>query len=484
MTLRQEFLKWFKRKTKSVNIDDKLMSIGRHRQIIHFQIGLDFGTSSTKIAYSQLGGKGRRVRPVLFNHSLPHYPSYCLPSVGAFDNSGKLLFGAEAAHYLADKQWDIGLRRFKVVVAGKYDKSFYDEATARAFEDYTKRGMVSQAECEPEYLTSAYLAFAMRQARLTIQREFPDYEVDLAFNICMPIDHIQNNNVRYVFEAILATAENVEAEWNDNNLNNLLELSREKYRLSKYDPSDANTRVFAVPEAVAEIVSYLVSLQARNGLHAVIDFGAGTTDFSIFNLHNVREPDSIKYFYAARNIPRGTQRVERIIADYLLRQGEIFSELQVARAIENINKMPLALQQSIKQELKFLWEASHRVWGEAYSHRRRQSEWERDRVQIFVCGGGSKLPFIRDIFKKSWMEGWGPYPIDTLPIPDDYDSLDNKVPFERLSVAYGLTQPLPTLGEFILPADSPDQTPPTLPVREIPWWERIPRPGWLGHRRR
>ncbi len=58
--------------------------------------------------------------------------------------------------------------------------------------------------------------------------------------------------------------------------------------------------------------------------------------------------------------------------------------------------------------------------------------------------------------------------------------MDDKVPFERMSVAYGLCQPLPSLGDYTLPNDSPDQTPSRLPIREMPSWDdRRPRPGWV-----
>jgi len=48
--------------------------------------------------------------------------------------------------------------------------------------------------------------------------------------------------------------------------------------------NDNEKRVFAVPESVAGIASYLISLRQHTGLHALIDFGAGTTDLSICNL--------------------------------------------------------------------------------------------------------------------------------------------------------------------------------------------------------
>lgn len=506
----QEFLKWFKRNFKKdktpvkesdktaygqekepSNITDTALkkeftprAITRRKDKVYVQVGLDFGTGTTKIAYTQLGRRGQKVSPILFNHNLPHYPPYCLPSLAAFDDKGKLLLGVEAARFLADKPWDSGLRRFKVIVAGKYDRSFDDQVTMELYKKHLSQNSVNHSVCEPECLTAVFLAFTMRQARREIQRQFSECELDIAFNTCIPIDHIQNNVVRDIFEQILATAETVEKEWQgENNCNELLKIAKEKHKKVKYSPSLPDTRLFGVPEAVAEIASYLVSLQVRNGLHAVIDFGAGTTDFSIFNLENVRTRDEEKFWYAARNLPRGAQRIERIISLYLenTSKGKNVTDSHVVHAVSNITKLADKLKYEIKQELMDLWEESHEVWGQAYSHRKSQLEWERDKVHVLVCGGGAKAPFIKEIFRKSWMKNWGPYPVYSLPIPDDYDSLDGKAPFERLSVAYGLCQPLPSLGKYILPSDSPDQTPPKLPVREMPEWDdRRPVPGWLG----
>ncbi|MEW6416895.1 MAG: hypothetical protein AB1480_02105 [Nitrospirota bacterium] len=500
----QEFLKWFKRRFKKDKVHDKESAqavsdqkierskieepalrkevtpraIIRRKEKVYIQVGLDFGTSATKIAYSQLGGRGRKVNPILFNHNLPHYPPYCLPSLAAFDETGKLLLGIEAARFLADKPWDSGLRRFKVIVAGKYDKSFDDQISIDLYRKYLTQISLNQSDCEPECLTAVFLAFAMKQARHEMQRKFSECELDMAFNTCIPIDHIQNNEVNNVYQKILATAENAEK---DNDCNKLLEIVREKYKNVEY--RSMAPRLFGVPEAVAEIALYLVSLQVRNGLHAVIDFGAGTTDFSIFYLENIRTRDEQKFWYAARNLPRGSQRIEYIVSRYMgeISKGENITDLHVAHATSNINKLPDDIKNQIRKELKGLWEDSHAVWGQAYSHRRRQSEWEGDRVHVLVCGGGAKAPFIKDIFSKSWMKDWGPYPVYPLPIPDDYDSLDGKASFERMSVAYGLCQPLPSLGDYTLPNDAPDQTPPRLPIREMSEWdERIPRPGWIG----
>ena len=59
------------------------------RDKVYLQVGIDFGTSSTKIVYSQVGKAGAHA--FCFNHKLSHYPDYCLPSVAAVDKGGKLL---------------------------------------------------------------------------------------------------------------------------------------------------------------------------------------------------------------------------------------------------------------------------------------------------------------------------------------------------------------------------------------------------------
>ena len=76
------------------------------------------------------------------------------------------------------------------------------------------------------------------------------------------------------------------------------------------------------------------------------------------------------------------------------------------------------------------------------------------------------------------------YPVHYLPAPEDYDSADGKVPFQRMAVAYGLSRPAPELGEFVLPADCPNHTPNPLPIGKYKGirdgGHLIPKPDWLG----
>jgi len=303
--------------------------------------------------------------------------------------------------------------------------------------------------------------------------------LDLAFNICMPIDHIENNQVKPIFEKIFAWAEAIEVKWPRNGkTSDLFELSGLTENSASYGHPGA--RVFAVPEAVAEIASYIFSLERTEGLHAVIDFGAGTTDVSIFNLTNVFNQQWM-FWFNARNIPWGMVQIERLLVQQMVSYigigriltGHTLSDLIISLKEESpsLDENPI---ESIRDQVKEKFEefASSQVykltWGKAYGRLTNQELWRN--VKIFVGGGGCKAPFIDQIFSIPWCypNVQEAYPIKQLPEPRNYDSLAGKAPFYRMAVAYGLAIPAPQLSNYDLPGECPDNTPPRKNVRDIP----------------
>lgn len=457
--------------------------ITKKKQQIHLQVGLDFGTSSTKVVYSQLGR--RLSRAISFNHNLPNFPQYCLPSIAAINNDRKLLLGIEAAKHLSNKEWDLGIQRLKIIVAGNYDPVFRDNQTINNFNRYLEKNGVRD-KLSAEKLMAVYLAYAMKKTRAIIRttKEYRDAELDIAFNICMPIDHLENNKVKPVFEKVFLRAEMIEREWSmiPKGFNPL----KASYNLKKKS-LDKETRVFAVPEAVAAMASYLVSLRKEQGLHAIIDFGAGTTDISICNLM-MPFGESISHWYSAKNIPRGTVNIERIIASFI-RECKIDSSCtgediyfclnSILHGGKKNNNLPIKekeLSQSILSELNKFRDSKeyYQTWGNAYNRLKKQSLWEK--VEIFICGGGANLPYVDQVFSRPWWQNIPVrYPVSRLPVPEDYDPGESKAPFERMAVAYGLARPLPEFDGYFLPADVGDHTPAPLPVCELDRDELYPK---------
>ena len=437
-------------------------------QKVYIQVGLDFGTSSTKVVFSQLGK--RLFRAIDFGHDLPNFPSYCLPSVCSIDSHGNLMFGADAADYLQDQSWDTGLRRFKVVVAGKHDAQFTDKLTSKSYYGYLRTNALF---IEPEYLSAFYLSHVMEKTRSIIQH-LPEYrhaDIDYTYNVCVPIDQVENSKVYEAFNSIFLLAEKIDKSWQ----NSVIKMNAVNELISLEAGSDTSKKVYAVPEAVASFASYLVSLNKREGRHAVIDFGSGTTDLSICNLTMPVNKGPRCYWYAARNIPRGTVNVERAIA-CLLHENSCSDRLtskDIDKCLRNIafpqergyalNVKP-EYRKAVFDELTDLRDSKEYklTWGAAYKHLVRDKDWEN--VEILTCGGGSNFPQVEEVFRRPW---WpqikSHYPVNKLPVPDNFDPGPSKAPFERMSVAYGLAIPLPQLEKFKLPGHSPDHTPPEPP---------------------
>jgi len=436
--------------------------IRRRQEKIYLQVGVDFGTSSTKVAYRQLGGRVELVRPILFQHNLPNYPRYCLPSLGAFDVSGRLLFGDEAAQFLLDKDLNNGVKLLKMVLAGRHDPSFYDAAADELFHENLKRDFGGNYQPSVEQFVTAFIAFVLRRIRVRLKEHYPNNDLDVAYNVCIPIDYEQNNPVKLIFSRVLRAAELLESRLDESwSSNILLERAADTYDSTGIGTETIDQRVFLIPESVGAIASYLTSLRKKSGIHAAYDFGAGTTDISIFNVFQNAKGGPVAYWYAARNLPQGSESLERRLCNFVRAQNPPvqLSALELSNLVGSLSNQTKNIREEIHGELTGLWEKSHDTWRAAYGRLRKQGEWEKEKVQVFVCGGASKLPFIKEIFSQSWMPKWGPYKIADLPGPDIYDNKEGEAPFERLCVAYGLTTPGPELGEYRLPRDCPDHTP-------------------------
>lgn len=476
----QEFWRLFqKNKSKKIEkikeeraaIEDAPIFLPKKEKIA-IQVGLDFGTSATKIAYSIYGKRGIHI--INFGHNLPNLPGYCLPSIGAINERGKLILGIDAAKYLSFKEWDLGFQRFKILVAGNYDEKFKDPITEEKFHDYLIKNGLDES-FTAERLTAIYLAYAMYNARKYIQNDLKldTGLIDLSFNICVPIDYIEKNLVLQAFEKIFIWANNIYKMWQIKEES--LDPIRASEEFENVTINEDEIRVFAIPEAVAEIASYLASLRKKEGLHAVIDIGAGTTDISIFNLclHN-REGGSKSYWLAARNISKGTINVERGISSIMKekRINQICSHLNMREYLSTLDKLigeneNIELSKTVREEINKILggEEYRKVWAEAYNHLRSQTAWEK--VEIFIGGGGARLPFVKETLAKPWWENLNTrYPVDLIPPTEDYYEENNEVPFERVAVAYGLAIPKPALDQYVLPLDSPDQTPAPLPCWE------------------
>lgn len=443
------------------------------------QVGLDFGTSSTKAMWTRLGAPDRTVRAIDFGHGLPGVPSFCLPSVAAFDARGRLALGDSALQALPEDGVQFAMSRFKMLVAGRADSSYLDARNKDLFNEHVRAATGSEANCTPEMLTVAYLAFAMRRVRRRVETLLETDQVDIAFNTCVPVDQRENNKVFAAFNTVINAAERLELRAKDqNSARTWLEDAGCALREGPLPVEDR--RLFLVPEAVAGTAAYVSSLSRESGVHALIDIGAGTTDVSIFNLALTQREGATTFWYSARSVPYGAGHIESRIRHDLLTAGRRATREDVHKVLSGDRDGVPHFAEILLSELDNIRYCTNNAWAEAYGHNRTESAWRGDGVKVFVAGGGALIPEALRVFSKSWVDQWGTYPCSRLPNPENYDPAVVGGPFVRVSVAYGLTIPIPELGDWVMPAESPDHTAPRGPVRE--WRQEgdqiVPQPGW------
>ena len=416
-------------------------------------VGLDFGTSNTKIAYRRVSTN--QVKPILFNHKSAIHENHFLPSIAVFRNDGNLLLGLDAAKYLKSNPQKKGIFNFKMLFVSEIDESLNNNENIKLMKEkiepeFDERILQQFNDRKFRLIVISYLAYTMREARNKIMKELPNRILDISFNICIPVDYVNSNIVSDEFQKLIASAEFLERKYFDKYSNfEFLDLI---YRNIDYD--EDHTRVFDIPETVAEVASYTTSSSIKEGLHALIDFGAGTTDISIFNIKHPRKENQKFVFYSSHILNYGFRRVD---------------------LLKELNKTD-----EIEKYILFLWEKSNIAWHNAYyGHLTNDIDWKGDKVQIFISGGGAGEKLVSKIFRKPRVnkEKWEshPHPLRLLPTPEDYES--KKIPFHRFAVAYGLSNPKPKLriNDFLLPKDAPNDTP--IPIyKEVykEFDERIP----------
>lgn len=218
-----------------------------------------------------------------------------------------------------------------------------------------------------------------------------------------------------------------------------------------------------MPEFVAQIAGYVQSPQRRNGLHMLMDVGAGTVDIATFNVHYDEEKEEDRFpIFASEVLPLGTHflMAERLRKAGL--KGRAWDDLQSVPEAEGLS---LELKADVNAINASDGEFANRVAGAVqrivhYTRERRYGrapEW-RTGVPVFLSGGGSDCP----IYSRALEAGFRR--INVLPMRTPFPLLEETLrnanlteeQFHRLSVAYGLTFDADAMGRILAPHEVDD----------------------------
>lgn len=394
--------------------------------IITIHLGIDFGTSYTKVCFRQLETEETEV---------------------IYLNNGDKFGFIESA---------VKLDGLKIITP--FDENWGDSSKQIIKIDNLKMILLDKSFTEVNYsaekmktIVIFFLAKVIQQVRLS----FIEQQAELCFNkmikwsasIGVPVKYFDSDEIP-IFQNILNIA------WNLSEVRNLpdsvLEVS-ELINKAKYQTAVNNVECYAVPEVVAAICSFMKSQAAMENIYIFMDIGGGTFDITSFclidhmgekqiNILDTQiEPLGIKIFinkyaYAVNDDwDENSEQIKKNVEKCLFNPGRDTHKLPDChweQGEEDIKKL-------VAKAIMYAKDADDKHW---FSNMKE--------LHIFLGGGGSESPWYKETINRTYVNrklknaGIPQFYFQTMGVPDDFHLDEQHVQyFHRYAVAYGLSCP-------------------------------------------
>lgn len=407
---------------------------------IRINIGIDFGTSYTKVCWRNLNMEQSGVVDFSKGTGLGWRASM-IPSAVWLNRSGDIIFDR-----LAERESPSGFKKvdsLKMRLAG-----LNLEEVRRSF-NFAKLRSLKQERGDIETLASAHLCNTLIRSRQWLHNHHSEMFVKRkpvwSARVGIPVrifDSPAGIRFKRVLEkAWLASYAGIES------LKNLHD-AREIFR----SLDSAEVDCFAYPEIAAAVQSFVSAPNAREGFYLYCDIGGGTLDGAVFRLRKENGQKKVN-FYAGNIQPFGVQAVldrhpgvsRQALADYKSPRKKPDAAVEDALEPEEraINLEVAPLTTTAKEKYRDGW--------------RSVAE-----VPVFLGGGGRDLAFFDEAVFGTYRAhkldraGIPKFTAKVVPRPEDFDLGD--VPaeeFHRFAVAYGLSIDHGAAPELLLPKDIP-----------------------------
>ncbi|MCA9670691.1 MAG: hypothetical protein KC503_34075 [Myxococcales bacterium] len=410
-------------------------------------VGLDFGTSASKVVVQAPDLLGGQAFAVDFGEAAHSSMPYLLPTRLWVSPDGTCSLVPRDGAQLVN---DIKLELF-----------------ASEYHLYSTRGPIGR-NLNPEAAAVAYLALLLRYARgwfLKSKRDVIGHFQKLVWsmNLGVPSPCVEDNEENRRFRRVGKAAWMLSVmEGGDVTIGTAQDELRHIIEAPEYweRDDDGTTCDFEIiPEIAAGAAGYALSVLRREGIHLMIDVGASTVDVCSFVLHEREGTD--RYDLLTADVQQlGTIRLhhERILAiqrvheaqaqslrdehDPLAPMSTVVDSYLPPRdkVVEEVNSAEAALQRRCRLMLR-------RVIRDLRTRRApADPTWQgARRLPILLIGGGTRLEFFADLGR--WGDGTRVVPV---PVPQNLGS--EVTDFDRLAVAWGLSHRALDVGE-ITPAD-------------------------------
>lgn len=410
-------------------------------------IGLDFGTSATKVVirdlYAAMG-----TFPVPLNGDRSGIEKFLLPS---------RVFRSGDVYSLVGGR---GQRRI-----GNLKLSLLECKAASPVDEFN--------DC------CAFLALVIRRAKAWLFTEHHDvyarHELTWRVNLGLAARSYEDEKTVNLFHRLAWAAANVASDRTAENVT--VEVVDRYRRLSLQalsgarDYADNNVEfamsdVAAVPEISAQIVGFMASARwdwSARPVMMLVDVGAGTVDCALFHVRVGKNGKGVLTFYSSRVEPNGVMNLHRDRVAWLRGMVPEGDQHEVVRVhLADIEKPTDRLRPVPGSVSEYLPGYRTEVVGEnvddtffkkkyrtqvagSISDARKDKGLKAHEIQgvpLLLCGGGSRMAFysrIADVINNT--RGWHvSMALTRLPVPQDLVDVGwYAEDFDRISVAYGLS---------------------------------------------
>jgi len=411
-----------------------------------FHLGIDYGTSASKIVFRDYGAPGGEAAFVALRDGAFRIPSRVC--VTATD----LVFGD---NILTSEDCDI-----------------YESVKMRAATDITGNPeyYLGPANELPNGFNAKDLAvlsvwYLISEGHRAITRYLGSRSEDLTIGMTMgvPMAFFKDERLRSGFLSIARQAWSLyrtEGAIGSTILaEKALDLLRKHSGAAAIPIPQYEVRDWIRSEAESAMWSAFRSPAIPEGPYAKVDIGAGTTHASLFRIYSDSRRAKVGLaFLGAVSVPVGMDAVDRAIAESQHLEGDFLvlrgSEEKILRSDPKAEAAMLPVREEI-------YEAYRKSWIETY-HKIRNSVAELERWRghkVFVIGGGSFVPALVETVRihPGRRE---PLELGALEQPTDLLRADSakvsKAEMAFVGVAYGLS----VIGLSIPEVYEPDQIPP------------------------
>lgn len=369
-------------------------------------VGLDFGTSGTKVVVRRLD-KGRLALAVDFGTDQDGFSRFSFPSTVRLDGS-RLLFGDDAER----RGRGIVFRSLKRTLLERTNEDVRHPASPELLPP------PRHLDAHPHFLVAAYLGSVLRRVRKVVAHGY-GADVEFLYNLDIPVSQLDGSPVRRGFQTAFDAAVDF-GETDDLRLDDYSALwarwmdvlGRESTGL----PDPEIKRWTLIPESSAIVKgaeSALASILPDSLRYtAIVDIGAGTTDFGWFKWTTSEEGDRINFFSAHTSLIGCDDVDEKLlkISDTPDKhKPRLFPVVRAAKRDLAANRCvnlgsedrtlgPDDLDRAVAEVADHCFEEDYvRSFGEAYKRDRNSDNWRG--VRVILVGGGSQLEGFHDKFR-------------------------------------------------------------------------------------